>query len=142
LPPREFSIGSFPSQRQETLLRDRLLTLAVFAIESFHAPGGIHQLLLPSKKGVALGANLQANLTSLRRTSLEGLATSADNVHFHVFGMNLFFHEPILNLNAPDCGVEKQAIIGAGLQAGKVKSAKRLGNTLYSEAPAIDPVFP
>jgi hypothetical protein len=97
LPPREFSIGSFPGLREESLVRDWRFVFAVLAVEPFNAPGSIDEFLLASEKRVALGADLQANLTSLGGTSLEGLATGADNIHFDVFGMNLFFHGPILN---------------------------------------------
>jgi len=120
--------------RQESFsVRDRLFAFAVLAVEPFNTPGRVNQLLFAREEGMTLGADLQTNLATLGGTRLESFATGADNIHFDVFGMNFLFHEPVLNRNAPDPGVEKQAIIGAGRLAGKVKGSKQAGNGLYSK---------
>ena len=85
------SAVSLACRRQESLVRDGLFTFVVLPVEPFNAPGSIDEFLLASEESVTLERIFQANLTSLGGPSLEGLATSADNVHFYVFGMNLFF---------------------------------------------------
>jgi hypothetical protein len=58
--------------------------------------------LLASEERVTFGANLQTDLASLGGTSLESLATGTDNIHFDVFGMNLLFHERVLDGDTPN----------------------------------------
>ena len=66
--------------------------LGVFAAESLHAAGGIHQLLLAGKEGMAGGANFKVDGTLVGGTSGERVPASAVHSHFVVGGMNGCFH--------------------------------------------------
>src|SRR5262245_21163136 len=132
---REFDIGISVSLRQESFsVRDLLFPFAVVAVEAFNTSSRVNQLLLAGEEWMAFGANLQTNFGAFGGTCLKSLATGTNYIHLNVFGVDFLFHEGTLNKNTPDHGVEKQAIIGAGRLAGKVKSSKPISNRLYSTA--------
>lgn len=71
-----------------------LLLNAVLAIETLHATGRIDQALRASIKGMALGANFDADI-GRRRARFERIATSAGHDTVTVFRMNSSFHRTL-----------------------------------------------
>ena len=65
---------------------------AILPIEALHPSGGVHQLLLSRKEGMAVGTNLQADVPFARRTGLEGVPASAGHRHFVVVRMYARLH--------------------------------------------------
>ena len=68
-----------------------LLLNAVLTIEALHATGRIDQALRAGIKGMALGANFDADIGRCR-ARLEGIAASAGHHTVAVFRMNSSFH--------------------------------------------------
>ena len=67
--------------------------LGVLALEAFHAPRGVEQLLLPGEEGVAVRANLETEEVALiGRARLEGIAAGAGYGYVVIIGVNAFFH--------------------------------------------------
>jgi len=63
----------------------------VLFLESFHAAGGIHNLLLTSYKGMAVGANFNLNIL-FGGSGRNYITAYASYGCFFIFGMNAFFH--------------------------------------------------
>jgi hypothetical protein len=78
----------------------RGLLHAVSFLESFHAAGGIDQLLLPGEERMAGGADLRADFR-LGGAGLEGVAAEAFHRHFVILGMDSFFHIFLLAVHSP-----------------------------------------
>jgi hypothetical protein len=72
---------------------------SIFLLELLHPTGGIDEFLLAGIEGVALGANLDANLWT-RRTRVDYLAAGADDRAIDVLGMDLSFHTDLLPKNS------------------------------------------
>ena len=67
--------------------------VGVFLVKALNAAGGVHQLLLARKEGVATGADFDAEHIALDgRTRLEGAPASAVNSNGMVVRMNTGFH--------------------------------------------------
>jgi hypothetical protein len=69
---------------------------AIFLLELLHPPGGIDEFLLASVEGVALGANLHANLWPCR-TRVDHLTTGTNNRTIDILRMDLGFHATLLD---------------------------------------------
>ena len=59
--------------------------------EFLHASGGIDELLLTGEKGVAGRANTEAHVLFGGASVIDG-ATGADDLAFHIFGVDIGFH--------------------------------------------------
>ena len=70
-----------------------MLLNTVSLLELIHASAGIDELLPARKERMAFAANIHfQRLDVLRRTRFKGLAASADDRYFVIFGMNIRFH--------------------------------------------------
>lgn len=67
-----------------------LENLLVLALIALHSTGGINQLLLAGKKGMALGTDIKLDFLGCT-TSLEGITACAGDGNFIVFRMNFRF---------------------------------------------------
>jgi len=56
-------------------------------------PGGVHELLLAGKEGMAGGADFYADIALVGGAGNEGVAAGAMNANFAVMGMNGCFHD-------------------------------------------------
>src|SRR2546430_5571718 len=70
----------------------RLLPLRVALLEAVDAAGGVDQLLLAGEEGVALRADLEAQLLA-GGAGGPGLAAGAVDRNVLIFRMNLWLHE-------------------------------------------------
>ncbi len=59
--------------------------------EFLHAAGGINELLLAGEKGMAGRANTKAQVLFGGASVIDG-ATGADDLAFHIFGVDIRFH--------------------------------------------------
>jgi hypothetical protein len=64
----------------------------VLLLEPFDAAGGIEDFLLAGIERVAFGAHLDVQIVVERRTRLELVAATANDVNFLIFWMNFIFH--------------------------------------------------
>src|SRR6266545_2985100 len=77
--------GSMPLRRSAGAL------LLVTLPEALHTAGGIHELLLPREEGMALAADLQAQLL-LRGAGRPGLTAGAVHEDLVKLGVDIRFH--------------------------------------------------
>src|SRR5690349_21176607 len=70
----------------------RAASSLVLLFEAVDASGGVDQLLLPGKEGVAGGTDFHADIALVRRARLEDMAAGADDVDFVVSGVNSSLH--------------------------------------------------
>src|SRR5580692_7455791 len=70
----------------------RRFFLGVLAAEALHATGGVHQLLLARKEGVAIGADFYVDVSLMGRTGAKAMAARAHDADFVVSGMYGCFH--------------------------------------------------
>src|SRR5579863_7799434 len=68
------------------------LFLGVLAAEALHAAGGVHQLLLAGEKGMAVGANFNADVAFMGGPCHKRVAAGTMHADFVVSGMNGCFH--------------------------------------------------
>src|SRR5690606_5970242 len=68
------------------------LALTETLVELVHTPAGIDDFLLAGEKGVALGANVDAQVFGQRRARLEGIAATAGHGNVFILRMNVGFH--------------------------------------------------
>jgi len=66
--------------------------LAVTLVKAIDASRGIDKLLFTRKERVASRTDFDVQVIFLGRASFEGLAASARNSYFGVFGVNSWFH--------------------------------------------------
>lgn len=66
---------------------------AVLAAEAFNPACRIHQLLLASEKGMAIGADFHVYVATMGGTRGEGISAGAVNAHFVIGRMNGCFHK-------------------------------------------------
>jgi hypothetical protein len=69
----------------------KLLFDVVLPAETLNPSGGVHQLLLTRKEGVAGGTDLHLNVPG-GGTGFDNIAASAGNFGEFVLGMDAFFH--------------------------------------------------
>src|SRR5262249_8634084 len=65
----------------------------VLALEALDASGGVDQLLLAGKEGVAARADFHADVAFMGGASAEGASAGADYIDFLIGWMNAGFHE-------------------------------------------------
>src|SRR5581483_8623957 len=66
--------------------------LGVLAAEALHAPGGIHELLLAGKEGMAVRADFYVDVALMGGTGGKGVAARAMHANLVIIGMNGCFH--------------------------------------------------
>ena len=84
----------------------------VTAGEFLDASGGIDELLLPGEKGMAGRTNTEADVL-LGGACMIDRAASADDLAFHVFGVNIRFHgsrKAYLNLYAEQAPIDSRIV--------------------------------
>jgi vancomycin permeability regulator SanA len=64
----------------------------VFAAEAFYAAGGVHELLLAGKEGMAGGADFNADIALMRRARYKCVPAGAMNADLAVVRMDSCFH--------------------------------------------------
>lgn len=79
-----------------TLLQNSLF-LGVLLFELVYPSFGIHYLLLPCKKWMALGTDVHMDLV-LCRTSYKRLSAGAGYFDLFIFGMNALLHSNLLEI--------------------------------------------
>lgn len=84
--------GSGLSKYAGGKLRLRCFLLGVLSAETFHAAGGVHQFLLASKEGMAIGADFYVDVALVGRAGGKAVAARAHNADFVVSGMYGCFH--------------------------------------------------
>src|SRR5947208_965870 len=67
--------------------------LGVLAAEAFHPAGGIQQLLLAGKEGMAIRADFHVDVALVGGAGGKGVPAGAVDTHFVVSGMNSGFHD-------------------------------------------------
>lgn len=78
-----------------------LLALAVASLEASHTTTGVQNLLLAGVEGVAVGADLGADLAALLGAAgLERVATGAAHRGGHVVGVDVLLHDVPLGVNS------------------------------------------
>ena len=70
----------------------RRFFLGVLAAETFHATGGVHELLLAGKEGMASGTNFNVDVALMGRAGAKAIAARAHDANFVISGMDGCFH--------------------------------------------------
>jgi hypothetical protein len=64
----------------------------VLPLKFIHAACRVNQLLAAGEEGVAVGANLNADVALMSRTCFEHVSTGADYIELVISGVNTSFH--------------------------------------------------
>ena len=75
------------------LYAEMISTPGITLAEFVNPPGGIHDLLLARKEGVAGGANFHVQLLTESGAGGKFITTTTDHFDFGVFRMNIRFHD-------------------------------------------------
>ena len=81
-----------PLQSNGFLFCKLLVCVLKTASELVNASAGVNELLLAGEEGMTLGADVNTDLSALRRTGHKGFSASADNLGFNIIGMDCLFH--------------------------------------------------
>ena len=73
---------------------------SVLPLEALDASGRIDELHLAREEGVAVRADVEADVALVRGAGAERVAARAGNVHFKIGRMDFFFHQ-LLTERAP-----------------------------------------
>ena len=71
----------------------RRLHLGVLPPEPFHSAGGIQQLLLARKEGMAIRADFNVDVSPMGRARRKAVAARAHDADFVISGMDRCFHD-------------------------------------------------
>lgn len=83
---------------------------SVLPAEAFDATRCVHQLLLPSEVGMAVGANLQVKVTLVGRTGAERVPAGAYDADVVICGMDGWLHVDF-NLDSSALILQERATI-------------------------------
>src|SRR5205807_5887306 len=100
--------------------------LGVLLLEAVDTAGRVHQLLLAGEEGMALRADLDAQLF-LGGAGRPRLAACAVDGNLLILGMDVCFHELTSNrrmLSGVENGAGRGKILGLSIQANRVERAK------------------
>jgi hypothetical protein len=107
--------------------------LAVTPVETIHTAGGVNQLLLAGKKGMAGGTDFHVQVAFTRRTSLESLAAGTGHGYFAIFRMNSGFHFLLTFIGFDLVAAVKHAMIRVAVALRQANRPRRKDNSLLPE---------